>query len=326
MSFAQFIAWSARVRDENPGVHSFAETRISRALQSLKPTLAYDPSVPRVYRCDLVKAWCVKKGLLTDKRTSLACEGVRQALKTLFTVFAQEAERVAIPQDVYPVYARLADEAGLVPVAFPTFPDFDPRAIFDTASAAGANQVLLPCPLKLHGRAWSDEEVCIAQEWLLESPAHRLILDAVYDFGAPLDAVSRHLSETDQVIYLDSLSKGYLHAEVFGAAVVPEQDVARFTSAFRALSPNGEKLAGAEVLLRDAADVPSRVAQALNTRRAAMLTVLARESLTVRPVASGYLVPVHLSAEQLLLRHSILAIPASVFGCADPTWSLASCL
>ncbi len=46
--------------------------------------------------------------------------------------------------------------------------------------------------------------------WLNEVPQRRLILDGVYSFGLPTDVFTQHLLETDQVIYLDSLSKGWL--------------------------------------------------------------------------------------------------------------------
>jgi histidinol-phosphate/aromatic aminotransferase/cobyric acid decarboxylase-like protein len=257
----------------------------------------------------------------------LACEGVRHALKTLFTLFAQEGERVAIPADVYPVYGRLAHDAGMASVAFPMFPHFDLRAILAGADAAGARHVLLPCPLKLHGRAWSEEEISIAEGWLARNSTHRLILDAVYGFGAPMDAISRRLTQTDQVIYLDSLSKGYLHAGVFGAAVVPERDVARFTTAFRALAPDLEKLATAsELILRTSQALPARVVQTLAAKRAHLLTQLAHLPFPLQLVTHGYLVPINAPAEELRARHSILTIPASVFGSANPNWSLASCL
>ncbi len=137
-----------------------------------------------------------------------------------------------MPIDVYPVYWQIASRARLSAVGFTTFPQFELSRILDAAQEAGAHHVLLPYPLKLHGRAWTNEEVATAKAWLCAGKQRRLILDSVYSFGARLDSITKRLIESDQVVFLDSLSKAWLHEQIFGVAVIPN----RMLSSTRPLS------------------------------------------------------------------------------------------
>src|SRR5262249_49700741 len=157
------------------------------------------------------------------------------------------------PCDVYPVYEQIARRAGVATLQFPTFPDLDLERVW----ASGARHVVLPCPLKLHGRAWTAAELAAATRWLTGHAGRRLVLDGVYSFGQPLAPGVLALVKTDQVIYLDSMSKGWLHEQVFGTAVVPARDLARLAPVFRAAPPSQVKLAAAASLLETA--TPDRV-------------------------------------------------------------------
>jgi DNA-binding transcriptional MocR family regulator len=326
MTFEQFIAWSASARERAPSAQAYCETRIARALAHLLPNLGDPARAPRVHRCDLVQLWCQRKGLAPSARTALASEGVRHSLQTIFTLLAQEGATVALPRDVYPVYWQLAARSQLSTFGFDTFPTVDLAHILECADKAGAQYLLLPQPLKLHGRAFMPQEADLVHAWLAGAPQRRLILDAVYAFGAPVDPLTQRLLHTDQVIFLDSLSKGYLHAQVFGIALVPERDVQRYTGAFRALTTTPVKLATAYRLLEQFSDLPTQVTSELAARRAALLKLALQTNHRVIAPDQGYLVAIECAAEELLAEHALLTLPASVFGsrCAD--WSLASAL
>lgn len=326
MDFSQFLAWSEGARRSTPEADRYCETRIAHALRHLKPDLGSPAASSRAHRCDLVRLWCQRRGLQVHARRMLASEGVRHSLQVIFRLLVQSGAAVAIPIDVYPVYWQIASRARLSVVGFTTFPKFELSRILDAAQEAGAHHVLLPYPLKLHGRAWTNEEVATAKAWLCAGKQRRLILDSVYSFGAQLDSITKRLIESDQVVFLDSLSKAWLHEQVFGVAVIPEQDVEFYSAAFRDLAPAPAKLIVAHELLERFPDIPQQIAQELDTRRAALLGRASWAKHQLLPVERGYLVAIECSAEILLTQHSLIAIPAAAFGSRRSDWSVASAL
>lgn len=326
MDFGEFLAWSRQVRRERSDVTPACETRIGRALASIRPDPC--PSFDGdVHRCDLARDWCRVRGLSPAlAKRALVCRGVRHALKTLFARIAREDGTVVLPRDVYPVYWTLASHAGVRAMGVPTFPHFDVQRVLAEADRPGAMHVLLPFPLKLHGRAWSAGEVEGATRWLAGCPDRRLLLDGVYSFGGPLGPALEALLATDQVTYLDSLSKGWLHEQVFGTAIVPTQDLAGHLPAFRSDSPSREELHVARALLSTHEVFPVRLASELDRLRSGLVAGLARRGVDVRDATRGYLLAVGLDASELLEEHGIVAIPASVFGSDVPGWSIASAL
>jgi hypothetical protein len=326
MDFRQFIVWSDGARRSMPAAELYCETRIARALAHLKPVIP-EPAAPSgSHRCDLVQLWCKARGLAPSARTTLAAEGVRHSLQVIFAWLARSGATAALPNDVYPVYWQLAAQAQLPVAGFDLFPRFELSRILDAAAKAGARHVLLPLPLKLHGRTWTDYETAIAEHWLRADPQRRIVLDGVYGFSGLLDAVTRRLIATDQVLLLDSLSKGWLNERVFGVAVIPEQDVALYTPLFRNLAPSPSKLWAAHQLLLHFPDIPYQVVRELDTRRAQLLERVSRTPYRTLPAQRGYLVAIECAADVLLAEHSMLAIPASVFGSRLSNWSIASAL
>jgi hypothetical protein len=265
-------------------------------------------------------------GIPSLARMTLASEGVRHSLQVIFALLAKGGAAAAIPTDVYPVYWKLAAAADLRVVGFETFPQFDLCKIFGVAEEAGAHHVLLPQPLKLHGRSWTDREVTIAEDWLRSGIQRRIILDGVYGFGAPLDSVTKRLLETDQVVLLDSLSKGWLHERIFGVAVIPERDAFIFAEPFRNLPTSSSKLSVACELIERFSDIPCRISREIDTQRVKALARAARVRSQTLEVERGYFLPIECSPERLLTEHSMVTIPASVFGSRLRHWSVASVL
>jgi hypothetical protein len=158
-AFEDFVALQQRVRRDDPTVLQLGETRIARALGALRPNISVPAKLPKLHRCHLATAWCARRGMPAEwAARALVCEGVRHALALIFGELARRGESIAVPSDVYPVYGQLAESAHLAVVPIETFPELT----FETP----ARHLLLPCPLKLHGRAWSDGEVERALAWL----------------------------------------------------------------------------------------------------------------------------------------------------------------
>jgi DNA-binding transcriptional MocR family regulator len=313
-AFEDFVALQERVRREDPSVVQLGETRIARALAALRPAIDVPAEPPKLHRCHLATAWCARRGMAAEwSARALVCEGVRHALALIFGELARRDARVAVPSDVYPVYRQLAERAQLAVVPVDTFP----LLTFETT----ARYLLLPCPLKLHGRAWSAAEVAAAHVWLAADRTRRLILDGVYSFDAVLAPEVRALIETDQVLYLDSLAKSWLHEKVFGTAIVPAQDFAMWAPIFRASAPAQASLFVARALLERTVPVAAELA----VRRARTLAILADHAIEAVAPESGYFIPIELPADVALARHRVLVIPFAVFGGTD-AWSFASAL
>ena len=326
MDFRAFVDWSARARRERPNVVSLCETRIERALAGLRPDASNLQSTGVVHRCDLARQWCDLRGVPSFSGRALVCEGVRHALAIIFRSFADRAIRVAIPRDVYPVYLQTAVEARVSFSTFETFPDFDLNGILTICAREHADHVLLPYPLKLHGRSWTEAEIQLAQSWLADDSARRLILDGVYSFGRPLEPAIQQLLTTDQVLYLDSLSKGWLHARVFGTAIVPGRDLERYVESFRSDGPAQSKLHTARQLLSHFDDLPRRLRHELARLRTDLHTRLAQAGLRVRGAPGGYLLAIEGDADELLEGHGLLTIPVSAFGGTSQNVCIASAL
>jgi aspartate/methionine/tyrosine aminotransferase len=313
-AFEDFVALQERVRCDDPTVIQLGETRIARALAALRPAIDVPAELPKLHRCHLATAWCARRGMPPEwSARALVCEGVRHALALIFGELARRGERVAVPSDVYPVYGQLAKTAQLAVEPFETFP----ALTFETA----ARYLLVPCPLKLHGRAWSAAEIAGAHAWLAADRTRRLILDGVYSFDMKLSPAVRVLIETDQVLYLDSLAKSWLHEKVFGTAVVPAQDLAAWAPIFRAAAPAQASLFVARALLEREVAVTAE----LERRRAKTLAILAERGITASAPPCGYFIPIELAAEVALASHRVLVIPFAVFG-GTGAWSFASAL
>jgi hypothetical protein len=227
---------------------------------------------------------------------------------------------------VYPVYWRLAADARLAALRIETFPELDTAAVFASARSERVTDVLLPCPLKLQGRSWTPAEVTLASRWLAEDAERRLLLDGVYSFGRPLDAAVLTLLATDQVYYLDSLSKGWLHEQVFGTTIVPERDAAEQIPRFRAAGAPQELLHLADVLLTEFEGFPDRLCARIDGLRTTLSSELRDRGLVVNDAATGYLLYVEGDAREILERHGLLTIPVSAFGSERDVWSIASAL
>ncbi|MCY0987900.1 pyridoxal phosphate-dependent aminotransferase [Nannocystis sp. ILAH1] len=325
MNFQEFLAWSGGVRE--PCVLRACETRISAAFADLRPPLVRAEPPRTVHRCDLARAWCELRGLPpAAARGAMICAGVRHALSLLFTHMAAAGRRVALPTDVYPVYWELARAAGVDAVGVATFPELAIDDLLERATGADVAALVLPDPLKLHGRGLGADERAALLAWLARDPHRRLVLDGVYSFGRRLSPATLELLASGQVLYLDSLSKGWLYARVFGVAHLPARDFDHLGPLFRAAAPPQADLWLAARLLADHAELPAALVAAIDERRVRLVDDLRARGLAPFPVERGYLVGVDGDARELLRTHRVLLIPGSVFGEPQRPVALASAL
>jgi hypothetical protein len=327
MDFTEFLAWSLRLSRDRDDLRRLCETRIARAFEAIQPKVEVPARFAAVHRCDLARQWCAVRELPAHvAKTTLICEGVRHGLALIMRRLAEAGKRVALPKDVYPVYWGIVAESGVDTVSVETFPRFDLEAILESATRTGCSLVLLTAPLKLQSRNWTAGEAGCAVGWLEEDPQRRLILDGVYSCGLCIDEPVKRLIETNQVIYLDSLSKGWLHERILGAAIVPDSDREIYAESFRGLAPDQNKLFCANELLTRYRGFPIGLNAELDRRRASLWNLIATTRLTALPAVRGYLIPIECSATRLIEEHGLLTLPATVFGSSHQAWSVASAL
>ncbi len=324
LDFKSFLAWKQEAMTLFPEARDFSETRIARTFANLAPKPSTESRA--IHRCDLSRLWLEVRQLPAEIGVrARVCAGVRAALHGLFAGFSQQRSRIAIPSDVYPVYEEIAQRMGLGRFHFPTFPELELPRLLATCSGSHITHVLLPYPLKLHGRAWTDEEVDTAISWLRENSMRRLLLDGVYSFGTTLaDHRLLALLDTDQVIYLDSLSKGWLHEWVMGVTILPEQDLYALAPCLMPPVEVGQPSV-AHSLLTEFANFPQKLRVHLEAHRHA--TEMNFSDWGVQSTAErGYLLPVQRNHLDLLVDKNVVALPASVFGSNRAGWSIVSAL
>ncbi|MER5435002.1 aminotransferase class I/II-fold pyridoxal phosphate-dependent enzyme [Streptomyces sp. NPDC002588] len=319
MRFEAFQEFRQRQLGASSALLDAAETNVYRALAPMRPEPPTDMST--VHRCDLARAWLRRFELPEEwSGHAMVCRGVRHGLGVVFHRLRAVRARLWLPGDVYPVYFELARAAGLEPTSYPTLPA---PALPTSPADDRPEYLLLANPSKPLGRYLSDAECGAVMSWLGESPRRRLLIDSVYDLGAPFAAGTRRLLDTGCAILLHSVTKGWLWPRTFGVVLLgPAQ--ADLAEAFRADPPTPAQLRLADRLLTEHSDVPRQVVDELAARAERLFERLPDEVLGAMPTASrtcpgNYFFPVEIPAETLQRDCGVLAVPVSVFG--ENSWS-----
>lgn len=322
MTYWDFQQYRVGLLANQPDLIDGCETNPWRAMASLTPQLR-ETSTENTEASVPAKLWLEVFGLPANYLSrTLVSSGVRHSLSLIFPALAARGARLLVPADVYPLYSHLAREAGVGVLLFPTIPELQ---IPD-----GGDWLLIPNPLKPAGRWLGDDEVTQIQEWLRANSDRRLLLDIVYTFHRRLPASTRKLLDGEQTILLHSLSKGWLHQQVFGVALVPECERERLGRCFKSAILEPSKIAAARSLLTEE-KYPERVGEEISRRRSGMLEQLPSEvSEAIRAARgaspAGYLTAVPFEANDLLQRYRLLTAPLSIFGSNPGDYCVISCL
>lgn len=319
MRFEEFQEFRQRQLSASSSLLDAAETNVYRALAPVRPQPPTDMST--VHRCDLARAWLRRFELPEEwSGHAMVCRGVRHGLGVVFHWLRAVHARLWLPSDVYPVYFELARAAGLEPMSYPTLPA---PALPRSPGDHRPEYLLLANPSKPLGRYLSDAECAAVISWLRESPRRRLLIDSVYDLGAPFAAGTRRLLDTGCAVLLHSVTKGWLWPRTFGVVLLGPAH-AELAEAFRADPPTPAQLRLADRLLTEHSDVPRQVVDELAARAERLFEQLPDEVLGAIPTASrtcpgNYFFPVEIPAKTLQRECGVLAIPVSVFG--ESSWS-----
>jgi histidinol-phosphate/aromatic aminotransferase/cobyric acid decarboxylase-like protein len=294
MKHEDFLQLRAQLKRERPGLLDCAELNVYRSLRPHFGAIAPSTHAEAPYRCHLAERFLAQLHLPAEwKARTHVSHGVRRSLKALFTVFAKEKLRVAVPADVYPVYLQLAAEAGLRVTTFEGAP-----------TALEALDVVLLCePSKPWGTTLD------ATPWLKWKGL--VVLDSAY--ATPPTSGALRLLHAGRAMLLCSLSKGWLIPDHGGVCIVPPEWFERTRAAFTSLEKDVEKLRVAYAALTEHAQRPLAVAKVL-AARARLLDELtgARPELRASRCV-GYFATSARSFEELL-GLGVLGVPARVFG------------
>ncbi len=322
MNFLNYQKYREAILAQRPTLIDAGETNLYRALSSLvpkRPELTHE----RVHRCHLASKWaeCFGFSGAVSSRAFVSC-GVRHSLTLIFQGCAAMGAKVWIPEDNYPVFSELALAAGMVPITFPTLPE----PTWPNASSSDAEFLLVTNPLKPLGRYLNTNDLRSLTDWLGSNPHRRVIIDTVYDLGARFHSSTVSLIETKQALLLHSLTKGWLHARLFGIALVPESDADHWRPCFQNSAPPQTNLAAARHFLARYQALPRKVAASIGEAKAILASTLPHLlGNLLKCEAPGYLFPAKASFDALLEKN-VLGIPASVFGSSRKDLTLLSSL
>ena len=314
LTFAQFMAQLPELRGQYPLAVDCTRTR----LQGGPPLRLHTEASQRLqlpargHRCHIAQAWVQRLApLQLPQQQVLVSQGVRHSLALLMAHWAGLGLRVAIPADVYPVYAQLCADAVLQFGQYPLHPGLLP------VHWSEADVLLVTNPVKPRGDVLDARELAHITDWLAQSAQRRVVVDAVYDLQPELHASTRTLWATGQAIVLHSLSKAWLSPLLAGVAVVPASDVARLEALFRDQVIDRQRLAQAEAWLQQQPDFPTAVGGAFDRARTRLAQRLQAQGLVsmqgTSERVSGYLVRVACSVEAGA-QAGFLGLPGSAFG------------
>lgn len=311
MDFSEFSGFKAQVLAQDEPPFDASETCIVRSLAGLATPINQLSFPDKAHLCEVAERWLdyFQLGRSLKPRT-LISTGVRHSLSLLFKIWASEGKVVLIPDNVYPVYAQLAQAEGLAFKGYSPWPDAW------SLSSAKADIILVTNPAKPRGSALSAAEGAALENWLRQAPHRRVVVDAAYNFCTPFDPGTLRLMASDQTIVLHSLSKSWVRPLVMGVALVPEQDIERFSHSFRAASHFQPELRLAHALLAHDTAFPSALVVELRRLREKLQEVIFAQgcSRNLEATVPTYLFVVEIPFEKMLVQHGVLGIPLSVFG------------
>lgn len=305
MKHDAFLSLRDAWRDKRPELVDLAELNVYRSLAPM--FAAIEPSIhPEApYRCHVAERFLSHLGLdaWLKSRTQVS-HGVRRSLRALFGWLASRNARVGIPDDVYPVYLQLAEDAGVQVVRFPAREGLPPLEALDA--------LLLCEPLKPWGRTPGSEETEAVERWVRAEPDRRvLLIDSAY--ATPPTAWTQRLIHEDLAFVLASLSKGWLLPDHVGLCITPSRWRQDARAVFAPLPKDERKLRIGYAALTEHASRPRQVSELLAERAHALDAFTARRPELRSSPCVGYFATSRCSFDELL-EQGVLGVPASVFG------------
>lgn len=329
LDYAAFSAqrqalWSSAGRP--PNLVDGANTQLYGTLRRFDPfafaEIEASGDTRAAHRCHLAEAFLTHMGLLQESYKSriLVTQGVRYALSLIFKHLARSrTHQLLLPSDVYPVYAALAQEAGLV------HDDYAARQHLPWARLENHfGWCLLVCdPLKPWGSRLENTQWDRLAKLAMATNS-LVLVDGAYDLSLS-PALRRHLDAQSPFVFLGSLSKGWLSPLCGGLVLASSEQSRSWRETFQKAAHNEQATRQAYAALCDHSSRPRQVQEVVDRSRAKMLALLDNRGIVASDSGSGYFLTTLLSPEELFSQ-GVLGIPPSVFGDTQDTGSVVSTL
>jgi len=310
-----------------PSVKRLDCMNLSKAMSHLLDSIPKPSTAFQWTTNDVIELWAKNMGIASNQdvenyKKNIACaSGVREILNGIFKLIAKQGKDLWLPDDVYPIYWKLAKEAGIKINAFFTIPNLDLKFLNNTSKKS---IVLLPNPITPLGRHLNDYEVEELKTWVTSSKERRLIIDAVYTFENQFDNKTLELWKTEQALIAHSLSKSWLSSGVLGIALIPSDIV---TSLKNVLEPLTEEAVDkAAQIMTSLPELPNTLKEVFINEWQRLTPHIQQISSGFKPPEIGYFSTINQATEATFEKHNTLTIPASVFGSKDTELSVISCL
>lgn len=258
--------------------------------------------------------WMARLGLppalLQARRTC----GIRSALRSLMTMPKLELATVWLPEDVFPTYFALANEAQIPCATYGTWPQLNLPL-----DAKAGDWLVLPLPGAPTGRLPDAALVRQLLDWVGKD--RWLFIDSVYHYLEPeIMQLLLPLLQSGRVLLATSLSKSFLLRCMGGMVWVPDE--------FGSMPEDVPTTEDSTVLanaLTSLVDLPARQQAAYRRCWERIIPDLRLMVPEWEFPESGYLATFPCPPDELLKR-GFLAIPPEVFGSSRPGWSIITCL
>ncbi|MCE9669911.1 hypothetical protein LY474_19110 [Myxococcus stipitatus] len=305
MKHEAFLALRDAWRARRPELLDLSELNVYRSLAPAFAAIAPSTHHEAPYRCHLAERFLARLGLDAElKSRTQVSHGVRRSLRAVFGWLASRGARVGVPDDVYPVYLQLADEAGVQVLRFHAREGLPPLESCDA--------LLLCEPLKPWGRGLQPEEQERVEAWARAEPGRRVLLvDSAY--ATPPTPWTLRLLHEELAFVLVSLSKGWLVPDHVGLCITPSRWRQDARDVFALLPKDEHKLRVGYAALTEHALRPRQVGALLAERARALDAFTTRRPELQASACVGYFATSARPFDELL-ELGVLGVPASVFG------------
>jgi uncharacterized Fe-S cluster-containing radical SAM superfamily protein len=153
--------------------------------------------------------------------------GIRDSIEIIMTHFKKMLLNPVfhIAPDLYPVYQHLADKTNVKYNVYHTINDDCTVSKLNfmcsnLSESADPEIVIITDPVPITQTVLGKKEIDVILEWLLGKSNRYLIIDSVY--SAAFNPLLYKLFATNQIFYLNSLSKSHCMPNFFGINIIPK--------------------------------------------------------------------------------------------------------
>jgi len=246
--------------------------------------------------------------------------GVRALLKQALEKLRDQGYQAVLPDDVYPAYEMIAQDAGMALRKFSTIP-----SLFIPKTLTKKEVLVITSPLSPQGRELSAQEISLLEIWLNQDVHRRLILDTVYTFDRRFDLATLALLKNPQTIAIHSFAKAFLVPGHLGFSVGNSKTLDELGLVGEP-SLNFELASRALWIANQNPSLPAELQATFQGRWAVLASQLEKLVPGWKPPANGYFSVIPRKASETLEAQGAWSFPLSVYGSSNQEVSIISCL